>query len=65
MDLEGFMLTEINQSETDKYHVISLTCGIKNNINELTKQKQTYIYREQTPNCQKGGRFGAWVKKLK
>ena len=28
MDLEKFILSEISQSEKDKYHIISLTCGI-------------------------------------
>ena len=28
MDLENIMLSEISQSEKDKYHVISLVCGI-------------------------------------
>ena len=28
MDLENIMLSEINQSEKDKYHMISLICGI-------------------------------------
>ena len=28
MDLENVMLSETSQSEKDKYHVISLTCGI-------------------------------------
>ena len=28
VDLESFMLSEIRQSEKDKYHMISLTCGI-------------------------------------
>ena len=28
MDLENIMLSEINQSEKDKYHVLSLICGI-------------------------------------
>ena len=28
MDLENIMLSEISQSEKDKYHMISLTCGI-------------------------------------
>ena len=28
MDLESIMLSEICQSEKDKYHMISLTCGI-------------------------------------
>ena len=28
MDLENIMLNEINQSERDKYHMLSLICGI-------------------------------------
>ena len=28
MDLEKFILSEISQSEKDKYHIISLICGI-------------------------------------
>ena len=28
MDLENIMLSEISQSEEDKYYVISLICGI-------------------------------------
>ena len=28
MDLEGIMLYEINQIAKDKYHMISLICGI-------------------------------------
>ena len=29
VDPEGIMLSEINQTEKDKYHIISLICGIK------------------------------------
>ena len=28
MDLENIMLSKISQSEKDKYHMISLICGI-------------------------------------
>ena len=28
MDVEGIMLSEINQTEKDKYCITSLTCGI-------------------------------------
>ena len=28
MDLEGFMLSEVGHTEKDKYHMISLICGI-------------------------------------
>ena len=27
VDLEGTMLSEVSQTEKDKYHMISLTCG--------------------------------------
>ena len=30
MDLESIMLSEISQKEKDKYHMISLICGIQN-----------------------------------
>ena len=36
MDLEILILSEISQREKDKYHIISLICGIlKNGTNEL------------------------------
>ena len=36
MDLEIIMLSEESQTEEDKYHMISLICGIlKNDTNEL------------------------------
>ena len=28
IDLEGIRLSEISQTENDKYHMISFTCGI-------------------------------------
>ena len=28
MDLEGIIISEISQTEKDKYHLISLICGI-------------------------------------
>ena len=37
MDLEIIILSEINQIGKDKYHMMSLICGIlKNDKNELT-----------------------------
>ena len=40
MDLESIILSEVSQTEKDKYHMISLICGIlKNDTNELTKQR--------------------------
>ena len=36
MDLEITILSEVSQTEKDKYHIISLICGIlKNDTNEL------------------------------
>ena len=36
MDLEIIILSEVSQTEKDKYHMISLICGIqKNDTNEL------------------------------
>ena len=32
MDLEIIILSEVSQTEKDKYHMISLICGIKKNI---------------------------------
>ena len=28
MDLEGIMLSEVSQTEKDKYHIVSCMCGI-------------------------------------
>ena len=28
MDLEMIILSEVNQTQKDKYHMVSLTCGI-------------------------------------
>ena len=35
MDLEIIILSEVNQTEKDKYHMMSLICKILNNANEL------------------------------
>ena len=44
MDVEGIMLSEVSQREKDKYHIISLICGIENRtqMNMSAKQKQTH-----------------------
>ena len=58
MGLEIIMLSKESQKEKDKYHMISLICGIYNmtQMNLSTKQKQTHRHREQTSDCQ-GGRL--------
>ena len=43
MDLEITILSELNQTEKDKYHILSLMCGIqflKNETNELIYKKE-------------------------
>ena len=60
MNLDGFMLSEISQTEKDK----CLYSYIHNQKN------RTYRYREQIGGCQRGrsggaGVWGKWVKKVK
>ena len=47
MDLEGIMLSEISQSETEKDCMVSLTCVIL-----FLKKKVEFIEREQKSICQ-------------
>jgi len=58
MDLEILILSEVSQKDTNKYHIISLTCGILNmtQVNLSMKQKQTHRHRKQTCDCQGGER---------
>ena len=63
MYLKGIMLNQISQTQKDKYHMIPLIVGSKQQ-NKQTKQKQSYRYRKQTDGCQRGG-VGGWAKKVK
>ena len=50
MDLEIIILSQVSQTEKDKYHMIALLCGIlKKNIqmNLFTKQKQSHRCRKE------------------
>ena len=60
MDLEIIILSEVSQAEKDKYHVISLICGILNMTqrNLFMKQKQTHGHRKQTYGYQRGKGVG-------
>ena len=60
MDLEIVILSEVSQTEEDKYYTVSHTCGIQNTtqVNIPTKQKQTHRHRRQTCGCQGEGRVG-------
>ena len=53
MDLEN-IISEISQSEKDKYHMISLMCGIYEQT-DLTSKTDRLINGEQMAN---GGRVG-------
>ena len=57
MQIEIIILSAMSQKEKDKYHMISLICGIYNmaQMNPSTKRKQTHRHREQTCDCQGGG----------
>ena len=57
MDLEVVILSKVSQREKDKYHMLSLICGIYNmtQMNLSVKQKQTHRQREQTCGCQGAG----------
>ena len=69
MDIETIILSEINQAEKDKYHMILLILIIYKNLTQMnlfTKQKQTHRFREWIYGYQWGrvrarDRLGVWV----
>ena len=60
MGLQIIILSEVNQKEKDKYHVISLIFRILKiiQITLFTKQKQTHGHRKQTYGCQRAKKWG-------
>ena len=50
MDIEIIILSEVNHSKKDKYHMIPVICGIKkNDTNELTYKAEIHSkYRKQS-----------------
>ena len=48
MDFKGIMLSEISETEKDKYFMISFICGI---LQKQTNKKTSHRYREQTGGC--------------
>ena len=55
MDLEAVILSEVSQTEKEKYHVTSIVYRIQKEIMQmklLTKQKETHRLRNQTCDCQ-------------
>ena len=67
VELEMIILSEGSQKEQDKYHTISLICGIKNVIqmNLSVKQEQTYRRTEPICGCPDGRRVReGWIGSL-
>ena len=59
MDLETVILSEVSQTEKEKYHMTSLICGILKEMiqmNLLTKQKKTDL--ENKPMVVEWGKDG-------
>ena len=55
-DLKGIVLSEM--SDKDKYHMISLKCGIQKTSEQTPKQKQSHRYREQVVAARREGLGG-------
>ena len=53
MDAEGITLSEVSQTGKNKYHKISLICGINKKMNKPNKNKQTHRYGKQDNGCQR------------
>ena len=53
IELETLILSEVNQNEKDKYHIISLVSGyLIYNTNEHFHRKENHGLGEQTCGCQ-------------
>ena len=48
MDLEIIILSEVSQTEKDKYYMISHTWNLKNKTNELIYKTETDSYTRKT-----------------
>lgn len=57
MDLQGIVLSEISQTDRDKYHVISYAESKEQK--KWTNKTKTHRYREWTADCQREGGSGA------
>ena len=55
MELEIIILSEVSQTEKDKYHMISLTCGIQNMTQKISYQRNRLAYTENKFMFTKGG----------
>ena len=62
LDLESIMLREINQTEEDKYCMVSLICGIKNKKKKDLNLIET-VSRKVLPG-KRGGGYGEIGKRI-
>ena len=63
MDLEGIMLSEISQTEKDKYHRISPIYGIlKKKMNKKNKTERDSQIQETVWRLLEGSGCGGWAK---
>ena len=59
MDLEIAILSEVSQTEKDKYHILLLICGtLKYNTNELIYKTEMDLYRKQCYGYQMEQQWG-------
>ena len=58
MDLEIIILSKVSQKEKEKYHMISLTCGILSKTQMNIFMKQIHRYRKQTCDWRSVGEEG-------
>ena len=49
MDLEIIILNEVSLTEKDKYHMISLICGILTKERKRKRYKRTYLLKRNRP----------------
>ena len=55
MDLQGIRLSEINQTEEDKYHVISLIYGIKRERRKKNELRRLSVCQRQKVRGKQSG----------
>ena len=60
MQLEILILSEISQKEKDKYHIMSLICGIKNMAQMILSTKQKQIMDMESRLVVAGGERREW-----
>lgn len=66
MDLQGIMLSNIRQTESNKYHIFLLLCGIwKKNKQRKQNRNKIYRQREQIGSLPEGRGLGGLSEIMK